>query len=76
MTRSRRTTLLSVLAFVAMTAVVTFRTWHNVNVPGRADLPLYYALADAFTLCDHYFCSALGPTGPNRHYATAATSPC
>jgi phospholipase C len=39
----------------------------------RADLPLYYALADAFTLCDHYFCSALGSTAPNRHYATAAT---
>jgi hypothetical protein len=41
MTRSRRATLLSVLAFVAMTAIVTFRTWHNVNVPGRPDLPLY-----------------------------------
>ena len=39
----------------------------------RADLPLYYALADAFTLCDHYFCSALGPTGPNRHYSMTAT---
>ncbi len=39
----------------------------------RADLPLYWALADAFTLCDHYFCSVMGPTDPNRHYSMAAT---
>lgn len=32
----------------------------------REDLPFHYALADAFTLCDHYFCSVLGPTDPNR----------
>jgi phospholipase C len=32
----------------------------------RADLPFYYALADAFTLCDGYHCSVLGPTHPNR----------
>jgi phospholipase C len=32
----------------------------------RADLPYYYALADAFTLCDGYHCSVLGPTHPNR----------
>jgi phospholipase C len=32
----------------------------------RADLPFYYALADAFTLCDNYHCSVLGPTHPNR----------
>jgi phospholipase C len=25
----------------------------------RADLAFYYALADAFTVCDHYFCSVL-----------------
>jgi phospholipase C len=34
----------------------------------RAELPFHYALADAFTICDHYFCSALGPTIPNRLY--------
>ncbi|MFK7089136.1 phospholipase C, phosphocholine-specific [Chromobacterium violaceum] len=34
----------------------------------RADIPYHYALADAFTLCDHYFCSVLGPTNPNRLY--------
>jgi phospholipase C len=32
----------------------------------RADLPYYYALADAYTLCDGYHCSVMGPTHPNR----------
>ena len=32
----------------------------------RPDLPFYYALADAFTVCDNYHCSVLGPTDPNR----------
>ncbi|MGA8723562.1 MAG: alkaline phosphatase family protein [Acidimicrobiales bacterium] len=32
----------------------------------RADLPFYYALADAYTLCDGYHCAVLGPTHPNR----------
>ena len=39
----------------------------------RADLPYYYALADAFTLCDNYFCSVIGPTDPNRLYAMAGS---
>ncbi|HEX5234298.1 MAG TPA: alkaline phosphatase family protein [Silvibacterium sp.] len=39
----------------------------------RSDLPLYYAVADAFTLCDNYFSSVIGPTDPNRLYALAAT---
>jgi len=30
------------------------------------DIPYYYALAQAFTICDNYFCSVLGPTHPNR----------
>ena len=32
----------------------------------RADIPYHWALADAFTLCDRYHCSVLGPTDPNR----------
>ena len=32
----------------------------------RSDLPYYYGLADAFTLCGNYFCYQLGPTLPNR----------
>ncbi len=39
----------------------------------RADLPYYYAVADAFTLCDNYCCSVIGPTDPNRIYAMAAS---
>jgi len=39
----------------------------------RADLPYYYAAADAFTLCDNYCCSVIGPTDPNRLYSMAAS---
>ena len=39
----------------------------------RADIPYYYALADAFTICDNYFCSVIGPTDPNRLYTMAAS---
>jgi phospholipase C len=39
----------------------------------RGDLPFYYALADAFTICDHYFCSVLGPTDPNRCMAMSGS---
>ena len=34
----------------------------------RDDLPYHYALADAFTVGDAYFCSIMGPTNPNRMY--------
>jgi phospholipase C len=34
----------------------------------RKDLPYHYALADAFTICDDYHCSLLGPTDPNRYH--------
>jgi phospholipase C len=39
----------------------------------RADIPYYYALADAFTICDNYFSSVIGPTDPNRLYTMAAS---
>ncbi len=39
----------------------------------RADLAFYYALADAFTICDGYHCSVLGPTDPNRLYSLSGT---
>jgi phospholipase C len=32
----------------------------------RDDLPFYYSLADAFTICDQNFCSSLTGTTPNR----------
>jgi len=34
----------------------------------RADIPFHYALADAFTVCDAYYSSLLGPTYPNRYH--------
>ncbi|SCB39186.1 phosphocholine-specific phospholipase C [Rhizobium hainanense] len=34
----------------------------------RDDIPFHYALADAFTVCDNYFCSIPGNTHPNRMY--------
>ena len=40
----------------------------------RADLPFNYALADAFTICDGYHQSILGPTSPNRMYFWTGTS--
>ena len=39
----------------------------------RSDLPYHYALADAFTICDGYHCSIMGPTHPNRLMAMSGT---
>jgi phospholipase C len=64
----------------AMNGFVTSRLAINSNDAvlsmgyyNRADLPYYYALADAFTICDNYFCSVIGPTHPNRLYTMAAS---
>jgi phospholipase C len=60
----------------------THATWNGGNydqwVPNKSadamahytrnDLPFHYALADAFTVCDDYHCSILGPTDPNRYH--------
>lgn len=42
---------------------VTTMTYHE-----RKDLTYQYALADAFTVCDNYHCSLMGPTDPNRYH--------
>ena len=34
----------------------------------REDIPFHYALAEAFTICDAYHSSVIGPTWPNRFY--------
>jgi phospholipase C len=39
----------------------------------RDDIPFQYALADAFTVLDHYHCSVIGDTGPNRHMWMSGT---
>jgi phospholipase C len=40
----------------------------------REDIPFYYALADAFTICDGYHASIHGPTNPNRLFLFTGTS--
>jgi phospholipase C len=39
----------------------------------REDIPFYYALADAFTVCDQNFCSSLTGTTPNRLFLWSGT---
>jgi len=39
----------------------------------RADIPFQFALAEAFTLCDAYHSSVMGPTWPNRMYWMTGT---
>src|SRR5271156_4187320 len=39
----------------------------------REDLPFYYALADAFTVCDQNYCSVMTSTSPNRSYFWTGT---
>ena len=42
----------------------------------REDIPFQFALAEAFTLCDAYYCSVFGPTYPNRmHLMTGTIDP-
>jgi phospholipase C len=60
----------------------THRAWNNGQYDNRAiqkgpsamnyfrrdDVPYHFALADAFTVGDAYFCAAMAPTNPNRTY--------
>ncbi|WP_316802392.1 phosphocholine-specific phospholipase C [Pedobacter nototheniae] len=39
----------------------------------RNDIPFYYAMADAFTVCDQHFCSSLTGTTPNRLFFFTGT---
>lgn len=39
----------------------------------REDLPFYYAMADAFTVCDQNYCSVMTSTSPNRSYFWTGT---
>jgi phospholipase C len=51
-----------------------YDSWAITNGPmvmsylTREDIPYHYALADAFTVGDAYYCSIMGPTNPNRMY--------
>jgi phospholipase C len=46
----------------------TAHYWYVMGYYERQDIPFHFALAETFTLCDHYHCSLLGPTWPNRMY--------
>ncbi|MFI6602556.1 phosphocholine-specific phospholipase C [Nonomuraea sp. NPDC050536] len=62
--------------------------WHNGKVDqwlnyndgvkmgylGRHELSFYWELADAFTICDDYHCSAFTQTNPNRLYMFTGTN--
>ncbi|WP_443937243.1 phosphocholine-specific phospholipase C [Pedobacter sp. MW01-1-1] len=56
-----------------------FDKWVPVKTPmtmayyNRQDIPFYYALADAFTICDQHFCSSLTGTTPNRLFFFTGT---
>jgi phospholipase C len=39
----------------------------------RADLSTYYAMAEAFTICDAYHASVIGPSVPNHLYLFSGT---
>ncbi len=39
----------------------------------REDIPFHFALAEAFTICDSYHSSVMGPTWPNRMYWMTGT---
>ncbi len=51
----------------------------SANIPmtmgfyNREDIPFYYSLADAFTVCDQHFCSSLTGTTPNRLFFWTGT---
>ena len=63
--------------FVATHTPPQFEGPHNgvltMGYYTRADLDFWYSLADAFTICDGYHCSVMGPTHPNRLHAWSGT---
>ena len=55
-------------------AWVKQKTAQSMGYFDRGDLPFYFALADAFTICDDYHCSIFGATDPNRMYSLTGTN--
>ena len=47
---------------------------HVMSYLQREQVPVSWALADAYTTCDRYFCSVMGPTWPNRMYWHSGSS--
>lgn len=46
--------------------------WTTMAYYDATDLAFYYALANAFTICDAYHCSVMGPTDSNHLYWLSA----
>ena len=60
-----------VSAHLASTAERARRRWATTTL----DIPFYYALADAFTICDRYHCSVIGPPTPTGCSMSATIDP-
>ncbi len=57
----------------AWDAWVPNKTEMTMGFFAEPDIPFQRALAGAFTICDHYFCSIQGPTTPNRLFHWTGT---
>ncbi|WP_252179840.1 phospholipase C, phosphocholine-specific [Endozoicomonas sp. 4G] len=52
----------------------TYKQQQSMGYYTEAELPFQVALADAFTICDEYYCSFQGGTNPNRLYHWTGTN--
>lgn len=49
-----------------MTEWPRYKTQYTMGHYRRDDIPFQFALAESFTICDHYHCSVTAGTDPNR----------
>ncbi|USE77796.1 phospholipase C, phosphocholine-specific [Cupriavidus gilardii] len=52
----------------------TYKEPHSMGFYTEAELDFQYALANAFTICDAYYCSFHGGTNPNRLFHWTGTN--
>jgi phospholipase C len=51
-----------------------FKRNHSMGYFTEQDMPFQFALAEAFTICDAYYCSFMGNTNPNRLFLWTGTN--
>jgi phospholipase C len=51
-----------------------YKNNHSMGYFTDQDMPFQFALAEAFTICDAYYCSFLGNTNPNRLFLWTGTN--
>ncbi|HYH41832.1 MAG TPA: phospholipase C, phosphocholine-specific [Burkholderiales bacterium] len=51
-----------------------FKHDHAMGYFTEQDMPFQFSLAEAFTICDAYFCSFMGNTNPNRLFLWTGTN--